>query len=241
MKFINTILLLCITLIVNAQNETVTVNEFNKITISPHIEVEFKKGNKQQIEIIENHTALNIKVKGKTLHLYLNGAKITSPTRKEKVNNYMQNVPIYKGTLVKAVITYTNLNSVSLRGEQQFLFTTCINQNEFKLKTYGEPKVVVKKALLTKFKATLYGEGYLKIKEGDIKNQKITVYGEGKVTTSNVKNEETKLTAYGDANFKITTSKKLKVTSFGEANVLYKGNPKISKGIVVGDTTIEKL
>jgi hypothetical protein len=51
---------------------------------------------------------------------------------------------------------------------------------------------------------------------------------------------ETKITAYGDGFFKLNVSKKIKVTSYGEATVLYKGNAQLKKGIVIGESTIRK-
>lgn len=224
-----------------AQSKKFTVKSFKKVIISPHIEVEFKKGDKELVEIIENHSDLNIDVKGKTLHLYLNDAKITSPTKKVKVNGHTQKVPIYKGTLVKAVITYKNVETFALRGEEDFLFKTPIEQDKLTLNVYGEPKVVIEKVALKKLKTTLYGASKFAIKEGSINEQKYTVYGEARIKVSKIKSKQTKVVAYGAANVKVNTSERLKVTSYGEARVYYKGNPKISKGIIIGDTTIESL
>jgi hypothetical protein len=58
---------------------------------------------------------------------------------------------------------------------------------------------------------------------------------------SDVNTQETKLTAYGDGTFKFNVSKKIKVTSYGESTVLYKGDATLKKGIVIGDSTIKKV
>lgn len=234
-------ILICIPLWITAQSKTFTVESFKKVIVSPHIEVVFKKGNEEKVEIIENHSALNIEVKSKTLHLYLNDAKITSPTKKIKVNGHTQKVPIYKGTLVKAVITYKNVETFALRGEEDFLFKSPIEQNKLTLNVYGEPKVVLEKVALKKLKTTLYGASKFTIKEGNINEQKYTVYGEARIKVSKIESKQTKVVAYGAANVKVNASERLKVTSYGEARVYYKGSPKISKGIIIGDTTIEAL
>ncbi|WP_299104477.1 DUF2807 domain-containing protein [uncultured Tenacibaculum sp.] len=234
-------ILLCIPLLVGAQSKTFTVESFKKVIVSPHIEVTFKKGTQEKVEIIENHSALNIDVKSKTLHLYLNDAKITSPTKKIKVNGATQKVPIYRGTLVKAVVTYKDVETFSLRGEEDFLFKSPIDQDKLTLNVYGESKVVVEKMTLNKLKTTLYGASKFIINAGTVNEQKYTVYGEAKIKVSQVKSKQTKIVAYGAANVKVNTSDRLKVTSYGEAKVYYKGSPKVSKGIVIGDTTIEAL
>ncbi|MCK5677170.1 MAG: hypothetical protein KAH72_01660 [Flavobacteriaceae bacterium] len=49
------------------------------------------------------------------------------------------------------------------------------------------------------------------------------------------------ITLYGESNVNINVTQDMKVTSYGEANIKYRGNPKINKGIVIGETTIEKI
>ncbi|CAL2102988.1 conserved protein of unknown function [Tenacibaculum sp. 190130A14a] len=240
-KYIVLLLWMCTPLWLLGQSKTLTVENFKKVIVSPHIEVEFKKGTKESVEIIENHSALNIDVKGKTLHLYLNDAKITSPTKKMKVNGYMQKVPIYKGRLVKAVITYKEVETFALRGEEDFYFASALEQDKLTLTVYGEPEVVIEKVQVNKMKTTLYGASKFTIKKGSVKEQKYTVYGEARIKVAEVKSSQTKIVAHGSANVKINVSDRLKVTSYGETKVYYRGSPKVSKGIVIGDTLIEAL
>ncbi|OSY89251.1 hypothetical protein WH52_00975 [Tenacibaculum holothuriorum] len=240
-KHLYTVIFTFMSLCLMAQSKKFTVKSFKKIIISPHIEVEFKKGDNELVEIIENHSGLNIDVKGKTLHLYLNDAKISSPTKKIKVNGHTQKVPIYKETLVKAIITYKNVETFALRGEQDFLFKSPIVQDKLTLNIYGEPDVTLENIELKKMKTTLYGAGKFSIAKGKVDEQKYTVYGEARIKVSEVKSNQTKVLAYGDANVKVNVSERLKVTSYGEAKVYYKGSPKISKGIIIGSTIIEAL
>lgn len=240
-KYVVLILWMCTPLWLLGQSKTLTVESFKKVIISPHIEVTFKKGTEEKVEIIENHSALNIDVKSKTLHLYLNDAKITSPTKKVKVNGYMQKVPMYKGRLVKAIITYKEVETFALRGEEDFHFASPLEQDKLTLTIYGEPKVVMENIQVKKMKTTLYGASKFAIKKGNVKEQKYTVYGEARIKVAEVKSSQTKIVAYGSANVKVNVSDRLKVTSYGEAKVYYKGSPKVSKGIVIGDTHIEAL
>lgn len=228
----------------NAQSKTFTVDRFDKVIISPHIQVTFKEGEKESIYIEDDGKhpgALNIKVKNKTLHLYLDGAKITSPTTRVKKNGYFQKVAIYKGTIIKAVVTYKKVTNFSLRGEQRFDFESSIEQEKLRLKIYGESQVYFNNINLNNFRVTIYGESYLELKNGKINEQKFTAYGGSKINTLAVDNNSTKLTAYGDGSFRFNVEDRLKVTSYGEAAVTYKGNAKLVKGIVIGNTEIVKM
>lgn len=227
-----------------AQSKVIDVETFDKIIISPHIQVVFKKGEKESVSIesiTEPIEKLNVIVKNNTLNLYLDGAKITADKEKEIINGYKRKIPIYKGTVVKAVITYKNINALDLRGEEKFVFESNLNTEKLRLKIYGESQVYINEANIQNFQVAIYGENYLEIKQGKIKHQKFTVYGESEVNTLNVKNMETKLTAYGDGIFQFNISEKFKITSFGEATINYTGSPNLQKGIVIGETSISKM
>jgi len=94
---------------------------------------------------------------------------------------------------------------------------------------------------LQDLKVTIYGESYLKIQKGNIINQKITSYGESKVNTIEVDNKSTKVTAYGEPSFQFNVSEKLKIISYGEATVAYKGDAILDKGLSIGEVEIVKI
>ncbi|TPN88010.1 head GIN domain-containing protein [Aquimarina algicola] len=226
------------------QSKTIEVNDFNKVIVSPHIQVTFKEGDKEAVTIESARLPedkINIKVVGKTLRIYLDGAKMVTKNEKIKENGWKRKQSIYKGTQVVATVTYKNLKELSVRGEEIIACESKITQQDFKLKMYGECKVTLNALEVNMFDTNMYGEGYLEIKEGMASKQKYTVYGEGEVNTLNMSNENTKITAYGEGNFRIKVSDQLKVTAFGEATVAYNGNPSISRGIVIGEATIQKM
>lgn len=238
------IVILLFSTISTAQSKVFEVENFDEIIISPHIEVVFKEGNKESVAI-ESITVpvekLNVLVKNNTLNVYLDGAKIISNNRKEKINGNIQKKSVYNGTIVKAIITYKKLNSLDLRGEEKFVFENNIKSENLRLNIYGESQVYIKEVAIKNLQASMYGESYLEINKGTITNQKFTSYGESKVNTSGITNEETKLTAYGDGVFQFNISKELKITSYGEATIIYSGNPQVNKGIVIGDTKITQV
>ena len=227
-----------------AQDKIIPLKSFDKIVVSPHIEVTFRQGEKESI-IIENidvpFEKFNIEQSGNTLHIYLDGAKMTTKNEKEKNNNHNVKHPIYNGTIVRATIIYNKLTDLSLRGEEDFFCKSKLTADKFKLKIYGESKVYFNDVVFNSLHTTIYGESYFQIKNGVIGKQKITTYGESEINTIDVDTETVKITAYGESDIRVYASKNIKITSYGESRIKYKGNPEINKGIVIGDAIIRDI
>lgn len=222
----------------------IEVESFDKVIVSPHIEVTFIESDVELVEILsckEPLSKLNVEVIGSTLRIYLEGAKTYTDSKDIKGDNYDYKVPIYNGTVVKAKVNYKNLEELSLRGEEKFVCKSTIEQNEFDLKIFGESQVYFNRVDLKNLTTTIYGESYLELKDGSIASQKITAYGESTVNTLNVKCDEAKITAYGEGSYRIAVKDRLKVTAFGEATIAYEGSPDVRKGIVIGEATIQKI
>jgi hypothetical protein len=81
----------------------------------------------------------------------------------------------------------------------------------------------------------------LEIKAGSVTDQRYTCYGESKVNSLAIDGSTSRITAYGRADLKVNVSDRIKVTSYGEAQLNYKGNPAIEKGMHFGDMVINKL
>lgn len=217
---------------------------FDKIIVSPHIEAEFKKGTEAGIVIESINVPMEkfqYEINKGTLQVYLEGAKTYTKNKKIVNRNVKMSVPLYKNRVVKLVITYANVDTFSLRGEEKITFKTPINQDECTLRIYGKSEVNIKDIEVDRLYVSIYGDSFLNIENGKIKKQKITAYGASKVMASEAISDETKITAYGDGTFKFNVSDKIKVTSYGEATVLYKGDAQLKKGIVIGESTIRKV
>ena len=223
--------------------KTTGVNRFDKVIVSPHIEVTFVEGTEESVTIERNSEPdkLNIEVKNRTLRIYLDGAK--EITRSEKVLNYGagQTKPLYSGTVVTAIVTYKKLDELSLRGEETHLVKSKLDADRFMLKVYGTSKVYINEVNLGNLHTRMYGESLLEIKAGSIGDQKYTVYGESKIDVSAIEGNTSKITAYGEAEFLMNVSDEIKITSFGEASLAYKGNPRINKWLHFGEMQISKL
>jgi hypothetical protein len=222
----------------------INVNHFDKVIVSPHIEVTFIEGNEEKVTIEKSTVSddkINIEVNGKTLRIYLDDAKEVEKTQTVYENGNKVKRPIYKGTVVTATVIYKTLVDLSVRGEETIVCQSLLKGEKFDLKIYGESDVVLNEVSLGKLKTILYGESNLIIKAGSVKEQKYTAYGESKINSLGIDNELTKITAYGESNFKINASQEIKLTAFGEAAVEYKGNPIITKGLKVGEIKISKI
>jgi ribosomal protein L31 len=226
-----------------AQTKT-AVASFNEVIISPHIETTFVQGNEESVTIIDSTEPadkINIEVKGNTLRVYLDDAKETTKHKKVKINGVKRKVPIYKGKVLTILVTYKNIDDLSLRGEQATLCESLIDNDAFKLKIYGESQVTFNEVRFMDFEVAIYGESELTIKKGHIEHQNITAYGEANVNLIEVANKTSKLKAYGEAEFRIQASEQIKLTAYGEATLLFKGTAKIVKGLSIGDVEITKI
>ncbi len=233
-----------VSLNMQSQSNKVDLRYFDKIIVNPHIQVTFVKGNEESVTIDSNTVSnekLNIEVKGKTLHLYLDGARVYTKSERYESEKWKGRRSIYKGTVVTATVTYTSIDELSLRGEEVFVFQSPIVQEKLRLKVYGDSNVYMNTLELDMLHITMYGEGQFEVKKGEVANQKVTCYGECKVNTTSVMNRKAKVLAFGEAEFELNVVDDLKVSAYGEAKVKYIGNPNIDKGIVLGSATISKI
>lgn len=240
--FILTIALFTVSKI--SAQEIVSVDHFDKVIVSPHIQVTFIKGDKESVTIQSSSVSrdkINIESKGNTLRVYLDSAKEITRTEKVTKNGYKTNVPIYNGTVLTLTISYTDLKVLSVRGEETIQLKSKLDQDNFDLRIYGECKVYLDQVQLKKFNTTIYGASYLELKSGNVAEQKFTAYGESEINTLAVTNQVTKATLYGESQLKLNVSDQIRVTAFGDSKIGYKGDPEIKKGISIGKADIYKI
>ena len=227
-----------------SQTKSVSVDSYNKVIVSPHVQVTFQQGDSETVTIESSTVSMdkiNIEVNNKTLRIYLDGAKEVTKSEKTDEDGYKRKNSIYKGTVVIATVTYKKLEELSLRGEEKFVCRSLLKGEKFRLKIYGESQVYLDKVDLGMLQTTIYGESYLELKEGSVGRQKITAYGETTVNTLGVESATAKITAYGEGSYRLNVSDNLKITAYGEATVAYKGNPHVDRGIIIGEAKIQKI
>ena len=226
------------------QTKNIPVDSFEKVIISPHIEVTFVEGEEESVMINNAKVSMdkiNVEVEGKTLRLYLDGARVVTKTEKINNNSWKGNHSIYNGTQVTATVTYKKLNRLSVRGEEIVRLTSAMNQEDLKLTIYGESKIYFDDLTTNELTVAIYGESYLEFAAGSVDRQVYRAYGESEVNAYEVANKSTKITAYGESNFRLNVSDRLKVTCYGETSVNYAGSPEVERGIVIGEAEIRKI
>jgi hypothetical protein len=221
-----------------------TVKHFDKVIVSPYIQVTFVEGNEESVTVEKCNVPvekLNIEVKSGTLRVYLDGAKEIDKGERTYENGYKQRHSLYHGTIVTATVTYKKLNALSIRGEETQVCQSPLKGNKFSLKIYGESNVYLNEVDLGQLRATIYGESLLEIKSGSVADQKYTVYGESKVNARNINGITSRITAFGESDFQMNVSDEIKMIAFGEATLAYKGTAKINTWLHFGDVQIHKL
>ena len=81
----------------------------------------------------------------------------------------------------------------------------------------------------------------LVVKNGKTGHQHITSYGASEVNLVEVSNTTSKLKAYGEAEFRVNVSEHIKFTAYGEAELYYKGDAVVNKGLSFGDSQIQRI
>jgi hypothetical protein len=227
-----------------ATAQTKVVDHFNKIIVSPYIQVTFIQGDQESVTIDDievDSNKLLIEVNDNTLRIYLEGAKDFPKYEKDYSNGYEETHPLYNKTSVEATVTYKTLEALSLRGEETQFIKSPIEAKEFTLKIYGESEVIFNEMNVQAMETTMYGESTLEIKSGTIKEQKYTCYGDGKINCLATNGNTSRITVYGEADFKMNVADRIKITSYGSAQLHYKGTPEIVKGLHFGDMLIDKM
>lgn len=220
------------------------VKSFDKVIVSPYIQVKFVEGAEESVTILSNATKeenLHIEVKGKTLRIYLEDAKLFPMEEKLSNKGKIVDREYYDASTVTAIVTYKTLKEISVRGEEDFEFLSPLKRNDFQLTVYGSSTISLKEVDLKLLKATLYGESKLKIKTGNVQEQKFTSYGTSSVDAIGISNKDTRIISYGSSKFQVHADQSIKITAYGDTFLEYSGKAEIKKGINIGEVKINKI
>jgi hypothetical protein len=214
---------------------------FSKIIASPHIHLILKKGDKESIRLVHDDQTtgkINILVKGKTLHIYLDDARRVEKTIRYRDGRGNSSRGIYDGVSIAAYVTYQYLEGLEIRGQQQLTCDDPISAEEFTLKAYGENSITLSSLKTDYFKAALYGENELNIKDGKVVEQKYKLFGENKINTRDMKSAFTTTSIFGEGKLRINSSEQVRVDAFGEPEIYVDGGANINKRLVFGKASI---
>ncbi len=153
-----------------AQDITKDLPAFDRLIASPLINVVLLQGDKESIRMEYTGVQpekINIVSKGKTLHLYLDDAKLTTSARNgswKKGNVFWEN--LYRGAKLTAYVTYRKLRRVQIRGEQQLTCRDTLRCDKFTLELMGENQAKIAGLQADELKVVLYGENKVEINGG---------------------------------------------------------------------------
>lgn len=221
-----------------------SVDPFTKVLVGPHIELILEKGASETVLLSNldiSEDEINVKVTGKTLKIYLDEARVTTKYHKIYENGYMRKIPVYKGTKVRATVSYKYLENMSLRGEERHEVKSDIDADKVKVKMYGDGQLHISSISSDYLKAKLYGDNLIKIDGGDIRKQKYKSYGENVIDSRNLKSLVAKSSNFGESEIRLHAVEKIKFSSLGESSIEYSGVSRIRKGIVLGDNEIQRV
>ena len=232
---------LILTTTLSAQEINKELKSFHRVVVSPHVNLVLQKGTKESIRLVYDRVTadkINIEVKNKTLRVYLDDARVAEKT--ERISDHEKR-GIYQSVNVTAYVTYRNLDHLEIRGNQELTCLDQLNANTFTLKAYGENEITLSNLRADYLKTSLYGENDLQIKGGKADYQKYRLFGENKIDTRDLKSYSTTAHIYGESKVKLTSEDELKISAFGDPQVMYKGNAQVSRRLVFGEAKIERM
>lgn len=227
------------------QAQTIAVERFHKIVVSPYIQASFVQGDEESVTVnsmIVDSNKLHVEVNHGELRLYLDGAKdVPHNERDYDEHGHERYYHFYPNHAVVVTITYKKLDVISVRGTEKYVCLSPLASKSFSLRMYGESTMIFTEVHFGKMYTHLYGRSSVDIRSGDVIRQYYTCYGEGKVNSTAIGGRAAKLTAFGEAEFMVNVSDRIKVTSFGEAKLRYRGDPVIVKGIHIGGVDMQRI
>lgn len=215
------------------------LRSFRKLIVSPHIDVILIKGDKESVRIEYsdvNEADIHVEVTNNTLRLYLEDARIVD--KQVWIDNHRR--PEYNGVKLTAYISYVALDYLEFRGNSQLTCSNPITSDQFTLKVYGENELQFDSIQTTFLKVIVYGENKIRFKTGKVDYQQYRLYGENRIDARGVQCYEASTTIYGESKVDLYSSESLRVSSFGESEIRYKGDASVSRRLIFGRSSIHK-
>ncbi len=223
--------------------ESIEVGSFEKIIASPRVNVILEKGDKESVKILYNQIPkikVNVMVKGKTLRIYLDHAKVVEKQMKVTVNGNRHKQGIYAYSSITAYVTYVELKGLEMRGEEELRCDTPLTAEKFKLKAYGESEITLSSVNVRRFKVALYGQNDLKIKSGKMGKTKYKLFGTNRIDATGANAETIASRIYGEGSLRVNASDVFKFSAMGEPTIQVLGRAHVHRGVVLGRTHFEQ-
>jgi hypothetical protein len=202
------------------------VRHFNKIAVGDRINLYLIKGDESSVEIdtdgIEPYRIITEVVSG-TLNIYLDGARLFDKNE------------IYRHNTVKAYVTFTDLNKITIKGEGEVVCEDVIQARDFTIVTMGANRIDLEGLVAQRLKTKAYGDNELIIRSGSIGEQKFKLYGENTIDYLAVSGRQSRISIFGESDLKLSSSNRIRYNIFGEGTIRFAGDPRLSKGLMFGE------
>jgi hypothetical protein len=225
-----------------AQEITQKLEPFDKIVVSPKIDLVLIPGNDESIRItysgVDEDRIMIDQSRGR-VHVYLEDAKIYDKGVKRSRHMFDRR-PRYRFAQLTAYVTFRSLRHIEIRGDGEVLCEGHIDAKKIKLKAYGDNDIRIASLEAKTVKARFYGDNTMKIKEGEAGHINYKLFGDNKIDTRGVRTVTSSTTIYGDGRVLMHVTGEVHVSSFGDPTVYVIGSPVISKGIILGEADIRR-
>lgn len=213
---------------------------FIGIVASPRINVILEKGDQESIRVIYKNVdpeKINIDVTGKTLRIYLDQARKVEPLKRGQYSRGTREA-MYEGVTVTAYVTYRDLETLEIRGNQELTCKDPLEAETFTLRAYGENEIHFTSLRTGFFKAKLYGQNDLQIDKGRTLEQKFILYGENKIDTKGMRSDYIITSIFGEGSLRINSAEEVRIDAFGEPRIYVDGGANINRRLVIGKANI---
>ncbi len=222
--------------------ETIRVSAFEKIVASPRVHVVLTKGTTESVKLECNGVSprkVNVVSRGDRLLIYLDHARFVEKKQRVVSDGFTRKIDRYEDVSVTAYVTYRELKSIEMRGEQDLVCDEPLNANKLKLIAYGTTNLMLDSLIANKVKVKLYGENRLRVRAGAVEHQVYRLYGKNRIDNQGLVSETIKTSIYGEGVLRINASDEVHINAFGEPLVKVDGNARVYKGILIGRTDIQ--
>ncbi|MCU0352340.1 MAG: DUF2807 domain-containing protein [Cytophagales bacterium] len=254
---------LAVTTALQAQTLTKDLPAFDAVVSSPLIDVVLAEGDRESVRIEHQGVdadKINVKVRRKKLHLYLDEARLNTTKRRGSWKSPTSWERLYPGAKLTAYVTYRKLDCIQVRGEQKLVCRNALRGNRIKLELmgenhaeiagleakrlkislYGENEINVANIGADNLRVSLFGENTVEVQNGTATAQKYRSFGESKVYASNLQGQTIKTNLFGESRLNLNASESLRMTSFGESEVRNSGNGQMRKRLTIGENRLHR-
>jgi hypothetical protein len=240
-KFLLFVIILLLPLLTNAQDTGKPLASFNKVIVSPCVNLVLSQGEAESIRILYNgipEDKVNVKISGNKLRIFLDKSRITEKQTHSWYGGQKLSRGIYNGKSITAYVTYKSLKGLEVRGRENVRCEGTVGAKKFKLKVYGESEVYLSSLQSEKLKASIYGENKVTIQSGETNMQVYRLFGENRIETGGLRSKLTFTRIFGEGEIRLNASKEVRVNAVGEPAITIEGAPYISRGIILGHADI---